>query len=96
MAYFLALGAASAFWIYGAYAWDLKRRANVPATNDAGTVNPPYQGRWEPASKMWLAQTRGRFRSVRESVDELGAKTFLVDYGTGAQTLQYHDPRVVY
>lgn len=96
MAYFLALGTASAFAIYGAVTMDMKRRAQAPATDDIGDQKPPYQGVWEPFSKMSQAPTRGRFKKVREATDVLGARVFLVDYGTGAQTLQYHDPREVF
>jgi hypothetical protein len=32
---------------------------------------------------------------VQEDVDELGATIFLVDYGSGAKTVQYIDPRIL-
>lgn len=90
--------AAAGVWALGSYTWNLKKGAQAAqnAEVDAQYQSPyPQQGQWMPIDQMFLANTRGRFRSVQESVDVQGAKIFLVDYGTGARTISYVDPRVV-
>lgn len=78
-----------------AYTWDLKRQAALPKENEIGNAREPDQGRWRSANDQFLTPNRGRFLSVTESRDLQGARIFLVDYGTGAKTIEYKDPRIV-
>lgn len=95
MAFLLPAAAASAFWVFGAYTWSLKKQAELPAEDEIGQTNPPDQGQYEAPDKMTFAETRGRFKSVTETVDVQGARVFLVDWGTGAKSYLYRDPRIV-
>lgn len=93
--FFVPAAAAAATWFLSAYTWNLKAQAQVPAENEIGNTQQPFYGMYTSFKDYWLADRRGRFVSVKEDYDVLGAKVFLVDYGTGSITLQYHDPRVV-
>lgn len=95
MSFLVPATAAAATWFLTAYTWDLKAKASVPAENEIGNAQEPFYGAWTPFRDFWLCDRRGRFTSVTEDVDVLGAKIFLVDYGTGSKTVQYHDPRIV-
>ena len=95
MAFFYPAALAAGAWSIGAYALDLKRQALSPPVDEEGTPQgPPHFGAIGHISK-WIHSDRRRFVSVEESVDELGATIFLVDYGTGAKTIQYVDPRIL-
>ena len=96
-AMFYPLATATAFWGLYAYQHSLKQKLNVPvelASQDP-QVAEPFQGGWGTFKDYALVETRGRFRSVRKGIDELGAEFFLVDYGNGRPIKQYHDPRVL-
>ncbi len=93
--FFVPAAAAAATWYLGAYTMSLQRQAQIPAENEIGNTKQPFYGAWMPFSQMWAVDRRGRFVSVTEDIDVTGAKVFLVDYGTGAKTVQYHDPRLV-
>lgn len=93
--FFVPAAAAAALWTTAAYTWSLKNQASIPAENEIGNAKEPFYGAWMDYKQMWGVDTRGRFVSVTEDIDVYGAKVFLVDYGTGAKTVQYHDPRCV-
>ena len=93
MAFFYPAAIAAGAWALSGYALDLKRQALAPPVDDEGTPQgPPHFGAIGHISQ-WIRSDRRQFLSVEEDVDELGAKIFLVDYGSGAKTVQYVDPR---
>jgi hypothetical protein len=96
MWFYPALAGATA-WVFGAFTWDLKQKLAVPVTDEDldPTYVEPFWGAIGDPRTVAFAPTRGRFRSVQESTDELGAKVFLVDYGNGQKIRQYLDPRIV-
>lgn len=84
-------------WLYTAQALSWKQRLtnkNEINTDDLSR-KAPVEGYYQPYHRVAqsLDVQRGRFRSVREGVDERGAKCFFVQYSDGARTIQYHDPR---
>ena len=92
----LAVGG-TAFWLLGAYSFDLRQQAQMPIelASDDPLVMEPSQGAIGHIRQYSGVDTRGRFRSVQENVDTLGARIFLVDYGNGERVVQYHDPRIL-
>lgn len=89
--------AATGLWYACATALDMKKRAQTLMENTEeqapGVTQAPF---WAPTghiSERLFADTRGRFTRVREDIDHLGAKIFLVDYGNGQEVIQYVDPR---
>jgi len=92
--------AASTAWYVGATALDLKRRAQTHAENAHENRVPdqedaPFHAPIGHISQRFFSDTRGRFTSVREDIDHIGAKIFLVDYGNGQEVIQYVDPRIL-
>lgn len=83
--------------VLAAYTYDLKQKLNIPvemAAQDSET-KLAFQGAMGHYRQWSGVDTRGRFRSVQETTDALGADIFLVDYGNGSLTTQYHDPRIL-
>jgi len=97
MTLLLPVAAGAALWYGLAHSYNLKQRASVPIENHSqrSDVKEPFQGAWGSIKQYCNTDTRGRFVSVQEDFDVNGAKIFLVDYGNGARTIQYHDPRVL-
>jgi len=95
MAFFYPAAIAAGAWALGAYALDLKRKALVHPVDENGT--PQETPHFGPVGHIgkWIRSDRRQFVSVQEDVDELGATIFLVDYGSGAKTVQYIDPRIL-
>ena len=92
-----ALGV-SALWYGGAVALDWKQMAQTKVRNsqlDDSRADAPYWGPTGHIQDRFFADTRGRFVAVREDVDELGARIFLVDYGNGQEVIQYVHPAVL-
>ncbi len=90
--------AASALWYVSAVSLDWQARAKTKVENshlDDPRAQAPYWGPIGHISQRFFADTRGRFVSSREEVDELGARIFLVDYGNGQEVIQYVDPRIL-
>lgn len=97
MAFFYPAAVASGAWLLGSYLYDLREKLDTPVADLVETnvaEREPFQGPIGHISK-WIHSDLRQFRSVQESVDELGAKIFLVDYGSGAKTIQYVDPRIL-
>jgi hypothetical protein len=97
MAYWAATAVGSAFWLLAAKSIDMRARANEPEENKSqqSDEKEPFQGAWEPVKQYWNSTTRWRFNKVVEDTDVQGAKIYIVDYGNGARTIQYHDPRLL-
>jgi len=97
MSWFYPALAGSSLWLLGSYGYGLKQEAEQPIENASQNpkIKEPFRGAWEDVSKQFGAPTRQRFVSVEETTDVLGATIFLVDYGNGARTVQYHDPRIL-
>lgn len=88
--------AASALWVAGAVGVQWRKEAEAKVEEPDGTeVAPPFWGPTGHISSRLFADTRGRFTRVREDVDHLGARIFLVDYGNGQEVIQYVDPRIL-
>lgn len=89
--------AASALWWYGAKAIDLQQKAREDY--DLATQRPdkkaPFQGHYTSFGERSVSDNR-LFESVEMDYDANGAPIFLVDYGSGSRTIQYHDPRIMY
>lgn len=84
-------------WGLGSYAYSLKQRASMPIELESNDplVKEPFQGAIGHIKQYAMTATRGRFRSVQETVDCQGATIFLVDYGNGEKVVQYIDPRIL-
>lgn len=90
-----AIVAGGAWMAYGQLV-SMKRDAVRKTTaTDTTSATPPFWGPIGHIRDYQEAPTRGRFVSVKEDVDHLGAPIFWVDYGNGQQVLQYVDPRVL-
>lgn len=99
MSFFPLVAGAGALWMFSAYQYDLKQKADMPielATEDPEVKEPFYGGIGSISQLSGSAVLdRGTFKSVREDVDTNGARIFLVDYGNGQRIVQYYDPRLL-
>jgi hypothetical protein len=97
-ALFIPAAAGCCAMMLGAYTYDLKQKLSVPADQNLDApVNErlAFMGPYGHISQYIACDTRGRFKSVRQTTDAQGADIFLVDYGTGALVTQYIDPRIL-
>ncbi len=94
---FLPVSVGALGLVLAAYTWDLKQKLNIPVEMAAqdSDVKQPFLGAMGHFRQWSGVDTRGRFRSVQETTDALGADIFLVDYGNGCLVTQYHDPRIL-
>ncbi len=99
MSWFYPALAGGGLWALGAHGYSLQQQAQQPVENASQNpqVKEPFRGAWQDISKQWGSQQemRQRFVSVQEDTDVLGSQIFYVDYGDGARTVQYHDPRIL-
>lgn len=97
MALFYPAAIVTGAWFLTGYTYDLKQKQqqrDPDPLDEQIDVMRPFQGPTGHISQYVNADQR-QFRSVRRAVDHLGADIFLVDYGNGAETIQYIDPRVL-
>jgi hypothetical protein len=95
MAFFYLAAAGAGAWLFGSYVYGLRQAQRAPLDSDSVSGQPlPHFGAIGHISK-WINSDLRQFHSVEESVDEQGATIFLVDYGSGARTIQYIDPRIL-
>ena len=92
--WFYALCAGSGAWVALSYTFDLRRKLSTPVEVQSQNEEDgePWGGYGDIRNYAFI-NSNGRFRSVRETYDELGAKVFLVDYGNGQKVKQHFDPR---
>lgn len=95
MAFFYLAAAGAGAWLFGSYVYGLRQAQRSPLDPEAVSGQPEsYFGGIGHISK-WIHSDLRQFHSVEKSVDEQGATIFLVDYGSGARTIQYIDPRIL-
>lgn len=98
MALLVASIAGAGAWLYTAkvQSWREIAEDEERLSTENYKLKQPFLGHYQPYSKVALSSQvdRGQFHSVEESVDERGAKIFLVQYSDRAKTIQYHDPRI--
>ncbi len=94
---FVPAVAGAALWFMVAKSIDLKDRLDQPVELESQdpAVKAPFQGYYDHVKHWSFANTRGRFESVEETTDVNGAIIFLVNYGNGAKTVQFFDPRIL-
>ncbi len=97
MALFVPVAITGAGLLMGAYTYNLRQKLNTPIdlASQQSDVKLAFQGPMGHISQWIAVDTRGRFRSVQETTDALGADIFLVDYGNGCLVTQYTDPRIL-
>ncbi len=96
MSFFIPAVAGGAFWLFAAYTYNLKQKLNAPSVMPIGCEeHEPFYGPVGHVKDWWFVDTRGRFKSMQQDVDELGADFFWVDYGNGQKVKQYNDPRIL-
>jgi hypothetical protein len=97
MSFFYAGLAGAGLWALTSHGYNMQQQLQQPLENASQKTSEkePFQGAWEDVSKQFgsTGMLRQRFVSVTEDTDVLGATIYIVDYGSGARTVQYQDPR---
>lgn len=97
MTLLLPFAAGAALWYGVAHSYNMKQKLSMPIedTLQRSDMKSPTFGAYTDHGKYFGVLTRGQFVSVQEDFDVNGARIFLVDYGNGSKTIQYHDPRIL-
>ena len=97
MSLFYPALAGASLWALAGYSKELKsaaeRKQQGETVVEAPHFRPKTRGNYTHVGVYAGADRYKRFVHVAEDIDQLGAKIYLVDYGNGSKTIQYHDPR---